>query len=1159
MSATALLARRLHGSAASATAAKPARATPAARAAVPGYLQTRLRLSQPGDALEQEAERAAEAVAHDAAPDVKPAATATLARSAAGDGALSPAIEQRIEASRGHGQPLAPAVRADMESRFGSDFGDVRTHTGAEAAELSRALDAQAFTSGSDVFFDSGRYAPAAPAGRALLAHELTHVVQQGDSPAAARQVQRAKGDGDAGKTAAAGAKTTDATTSIAATGNGELVGGQVVVPELNLPKKPNMATPAPFTVAKNADLKEMRSSRQVQKWESARKNSASGWSSKLKAKRESAKNTNVLPDPPNGKKGAARYLFKVGALDSWVIGDDASIPGKLLRPWWDRSGSKKVFAVDHILELQLGGQDEDTNYQLLETGANSRAGELIFDAVDAAIDAALPPKNLPAAEVPEALRKLPPKEERKDDAAAPAASAAPSPTPSAAPAGTAANTGAPAGKKKEVSARKKATVALRRQYDIVFTTVKAAANPATTGPFWKKTDIDAGEHVDTLKPASAAEVKSMFGEGKVQVFPQPLAGSPLTITDGKAAAKKWGQFEILSLNHANGTGSITLALETKNAKGEPFAIRIIGDADDPRLATLERASGHLPRIKAKLLSDIVTDNFDFDENMGASGSGELTVDGIDLVKGAKFAVELVDGEPVFTASFSPEEVKIPGPVKITACSFMLRAGGGDVGASGQVQLALGEFAACTLSASGSARTGLSLTGQLDISKSDLFDGSGRVTYTRSASGEGKLSADASLTIRKKLPGLKKATLRLGVSPEGALTFGGSGELTIPGFESASFNLSADEKGDIHLSAKLAYAGKSKVVKRGELTVEISRSGDDYDLAGKGWLEPDLSGVDASARLELGYAKGLLTGRLDAQYTKKVVAGKLTLNAKAGVGDNDEPLKVWGSGSVDFKAAPWLKATVGLTLGEDGSLTVAGKLGIPAPVELFPKKEYKKQILPLAAPSIPIFGFAVAGVNVGVFLNIDGSLDFIASFGPGQLTEASVGITWSPDDEDATELDGKATFVIPAYAGLKLTVDAGLGVGAAVISAIGGLSVWGELGVQASAGLGVDLKWKPGLGIKLNGEAKADAEAVLKLGAGGFIKVVAKIIGTIYEERFPAGEFTLGSGLKIGVTLPVSYEPDKSFELDFSKIDIRTPEISAGDLVDKIKDQLPSP
>ena len=68
MSSTALLARRLHGSAASAIPAKPAHAMPASRAALPGYLQARLRLSQPGDALEQEAERAAEAVARGEAP-----------------------------------------------------------------------------------------------------------------------------------------------------------------------------------------------------------------------------------------------------------------------------------------------------------------------------------------------------------------------------------------------------------------------------------------------------------------------------------------------------------------------------------------------------------------------------------------------------------------------------------------------------------------------------------------------------------------------------------------------------------------------------------------------------------------------------------------------------------------------------------------------------------------------------------------------------------------------------------------------------------------------------------------------------------------------------------------------------------------------------------
>ena len=110
-------------------------------------------------------------------------------------------------------------------------------------------------------------------------------------------------------------------------------------------------------------------------------------------------------------------------------------------------------------------------------------------------------------------------------------------------------------------------------------------------------------------------------------------------------------------------------------------------------------------------------------------------------------------------------------------------------------------------------------------------------------------------------------------------------------------------------------------------------AGGDWSFGGSGELEPDLKGVPASAKLVLAYADGLVTGKLDAAYATKLVGGTLTLNAKAGVGEQPEPLKVWGAGSVDFKAAPWLKATVGLTLGEDGTLTVAGKLGIPAPVE----------------------------------------------------------------------------------------------------------------------------------------------------------------------------------------------------------------------------------
>jgi hypothetical protein len=77
------------------------------------------------------------------------------------------------------GQPMDTDTRDYMEPRFGQDFSDVRVHTDARAAQSARAVNALAYTVGRDVVFASGNYAPATTAGRKLLAHELTHVVQQ--------------------------------------------------------------------------------------------------------------------------------------------------------------------------------------------------------------------------------------------------------------------------------------------------------------------------------------------------------------------------------------------------------------------------------------------------------------------------------------------------------------------------------------------------------------------------------------------------------------------------------------------------------------------------------------------------------------------------------------------------------------------------------------------------------------------------------------------------------------------------------------------------------------------------------------------------------------------------------------------------------------------
>lgn len=94
--------------------------------------------------------------------------------------AVEPSLASRIEGSRGGGSGMDAPVKSFMEDRFSADFSGVRIHTGTEASRFSQQLNAQAFTLGSDIYFDDGKYNPSSSEGRHLLAHELTHTLQQG-------------------------------------------------------------------------------------------------------------------------------------------------------------------------------------------------------------------------------------------------------------------------------------------------------------------------------------------------------------------------------------------------------------------------------------------------------------------------------------------------------------------------------------------------------------------------------------------------------------------------------------------------------------------------------------------------------------------------------------------------------------------------------------------------------------------------------------------------------------------------------------------------------------------------------------------------------------------------------------------------------------------
>ena len=140
----------------------------------------------------------AEAVADDAGVEVDPVGRRAQRAPASGQ----PSLDERelaplaSQGLLGVGEPLHGPTRLDMEARLGHRFEDVRVHADEQAASSAQALEARAYTLGSRIAFAQGQYAPETRAGRQLIAHELTHVVQQRAAPRAEPRIQRAPPDG---------------------------------------------------------------------------------------------------------------------------------------------------------------------------------------------------------------------------------------------------------------------------------------------------------------------------------------------------------------------------------------------------------------------------------------------------------------------------------------------------------------------------------------------------------------------------------------------------------------------------------------------------------------------------------------------------------------------------------------------------------------------------------------------------------------------------------------------------------------------------------------------------------------------------------------------------------------------------------------------------
>ena len=153
----------------------------------PPTVQTKLHVNEPGDKYEQEADAVANQVMTESSLQRKcddcgkedKIQRETHSSGVSATASMDSNTESSIDSTKGNGSSLPRETKRYMEDRFGVDFSSVKIHTDTKAGELNEQLNARAFTSGADIYFGGGEFDPDSDSGKRLLAHELTHVVQQ--------------------------------------------------------------------------------------------------------------------------------------------------------------------------------------------------------------------------------------------------------------------------------------------------------------------------------------------------------------------------------------------------------------------------------------------------------------------------------------------------------------------------------------------------------------------------------------------------------------------------------------------------------------------------------------------------------------------------------------------------------------------------------------------------------------------------------------------------------------------------------------------------------------------------------------------------------------------------------------------------------------------
>ncbi|HSK13066.1 MAG TPA: hypothetical protein VK907_07600, partial [Phnomibacter sp.] len=526
-----------------------------------------------------------------------------------------------------------------------------------------------------------------------------------------------------------------------------------------------------------------------------------------------------------------------------------------------------------------------------------------------------------------------------------------------------------------------------------------------------------------------------------------------------------------------------------------------------------------------------------------------------------------IEGKEVtLSRTFSAGDIKgIPPPLKVTEAALTVFAKGnsGSIGIQGNIDFEINKVGKGSIGASGDSNGVFKLNGNFDFDEK-LFGGvkaNVKAMYEHADGAEDKWNIEGDIRIPKgKIKGIDSAEIKVNYADR-IFKADGSAKFGVPGLEDGKLSVTyANEQLVVEGEANF----KHRLIKSGQVKAKLETGGEETKLAMSGNARPNIPGVDTE--LSIRYEDGAITVSGSVAYAKGRLSGTLSLGVtNQTVGADGKPsggagadLAAFGSGSLTLRITSWLQGTAGVTIKPDGNIEVVGKIGIPQAVDIFPKKEIKKEVFKAPTIEIPLFAIPVGSRSIGLVATIGGGAEAFASIGPGQLTQAQVEVTYNPAQEENMSVTGNARFVVPSEAGLRLFVRAGIGLSVGIARVGGGVEIGGALGIEGAAEAGVQVNWTPTTGFKLDAEAALSVQPKFKFDVNAYVEAVLDLWVKEFRKEWKKNlyAFEWGPSMKFGVKFPVHYEEGKPFNISLDDVQFETPQINVGDLAKGIGKQI---